>query len=54
MKTNHAIVRAALAGMDRDLRDEGHTLNPGTTADLTAAAVFLELLETTVRAGTEL
>jgi len=46
--------RAALAGMDRDLRDEGHTLNPGTTADLTAAAVFLELLETTVRAGTEL
>jgi triphosphoribosyl-dephospho-CoA synthase len=37
--------RAALSAMDRDLRDPGHTLNPGTTADLTAAAIFLLLAE---------
>ncbi len=37
--------RAALEEMDRDLRDAAHTLNPGTTADLTAAAIFLALLE---------
>jgi triphosphoribosyl-dephospho-CoA synthase len=37
--------RAGLAEMDRALRDESHTLNPGATADLTAAAVFLALLE---------
>jgi triphosphoribosyl-dephospho-CoA synthase len=35
--------RAALAEFDRELRDPGHTLNPGTTADLTAASVFLSL-----------
>jgi len=35
--------KAALAQLDHDLRDPGHTLNPGTTADLTAAAVFLYL-----------
>jgi triphosphoribosyl-dephospho-CoA synthase len=34
----------ALADLDRTLRDERHTLNPGTTADLTTAAVFLFLL----------
>jgi triphosphoribosyl-dephospho-CoA synthase len=33
-----------LAELDRALRDDGHTLNPGTTADLTAAAIFLLLL----------
>jgi len=37
--------RSGLADMDSVLRDEGHTLNPGTTADLTAATVFLALLE---------
>jgi triphosphoribosyl-dephospho-CoA synthase len=37
--------QAALAEMDRALRDPKHTLNPGTTADLTAAAVFLSLCE---------
>ncbi|MGD0915919.1 MAG: triphosphoribosyl-dephospho-CoA synthase [Thermodesulfobacteriota bacterium] len=36
--------RARLAELDRALRDEGHTLNPGTTADLTAATLFLFLL----------
>ena len=36
--------RKALVELDRTLRDEHHTLNPGTTADLTAAAIFLVLL----------
>jgi triphosphoribosyl-dephospho-CoA synthase len=36
--------RAGLAELDHTLRDEGHTLNPGTTADLTTAALFLFLL----------
>jgi triphosphoribosyl-dephospho-CoA synthase len=34
-----------LAAMDRELRDTNHTLNPGTTSDLTAAAIFLVLVE---------
>jgi triphosphoribosyl-dephospho-CoA synthase len=33
----------AIAEFDRELRDEKHVLNPGTTADLTTAAVFLHL-----------
>ncbi|MGC8873945.1 MAG: triphosphoribosyl-dephospho-CoA synthase [Chloroflexia bacterium] len=37
--------RQAIAALDRMLRDEGHTLNPGTTADLTTAALFLFLLQ---------
>jgi triphosphoribosyl-dephospho-CoA synthase len=37
--------REELADMDRLLRDEAHMLNPGTTADLTGAAIFLALLE---------
>ena len=37
--------REELAAMDRELRDANHTLNPGTTSDLTAAAIFLALLE---------
>ena len=32
--------------LDRAVRDHDHKLNPGTTADLTAAAIFLYLLET--------
>jgi triphosphoribosyl-dephospho-CoA synthase len=36
--------RMALAEFDRELRDEGHTLNPGTTADLVTAALFLKLI----------
>jgi triphosphoribosyl-dephospho-CoA synthase len=39
--------RAALAELDRDLRDPAHTLNPGATADLTAAAIFLALVSKT-------
>lgn len=35
----------AISELDRTLRDESHTLNPGTTADLTTAALFLFLLQ---------
>jgi len=40
--------RRALARLDRRLRRDGHRLNPGTTADLTAAALFVALLEGTL------
>jgi len=36
--------RRAILEMDRALRDDRHLLNPGTTADLTAAALFVALL----------
>jgi triphosphoribosyl-dephospho-CoA synthase len=35
--------KAALRQFDRAIRDDQHRLNPGTTADLTAAAVFVFL-----------
>jgi triphosphoribosyl-dephospho-CoA synthase len=35
----------AIAELDRKLRDENHSLNPGTTADLITAAVFLHLYD---------
>lgn len=38
--------RRALDQMDAALRDPRNTANPGTTADLTAAAIFVELLTT--------
>ena len=41
--------RRAVADMDRALRDPRNLANPGTTADLTAAAIFVALL---VRGGT--
>jgi triphosphoribosyl-dephospho-CoA synthase len=37
--------RENILEFDSALRDSSHKLNPGTTADLTAAAVFLALLE---------
>jgi triphosphoribosyl-dephospho-CoA synthase len=37
--------RRAIDEMDRDLRGEHNTANPGTTADLIAAAIFVVLLE---------
>ncbi len=37
--------REELASLDRELRDPSHLLNPGTTSDLTAAAIFLALIE---------
>jgi triphosphoribosyl-dephospho-CoA synthase len=36
--------RRAIDAMDQTLRDERHVANPGTTADLTAAAIFVVLL----------
>lgn len=37
--------RAALTAFDADLRDAQNSRNPGTTADLTAAAIFVTLVE---------
>ena len=37
--------REAIATLDRELRDERNTTNPGTTADLTGAAIYVALLE---------
>jgi triphosphoribosyl-dephospho-CoA synthase len=37
--------RDAIAALDGDLRDPRNTRNPGATADLTAAALFVALLE---------
>ena len=37
--------RDALAAFDRELRDERNSRNPGTTADLTCAALFVVILE---------
>jgi triphosphoribosyl-dephospho-CoA synthase len=37
--------RVAVADFDRALRDSQNTRNPGTTADLTAATIFVALLE---------
>ena len=37
--------REAVDAMDRQLRTVDHLRNPGTTADLTAAAIFVVLLE---------
>lgn len=37
--------RVALAAFDAELRDERNTRNPGTTADLTAAAICVVILE---------
>jgi triphosphoribosyl-dephospho-CoA synthase len=36
--------RRAVASLDLELRDAGNSKNPGTTADITAAAVFVVLL----------
>jgi triphosphoribosyl-dephospho-CoA synthase len=37
--------RDSIALLDRQLRDERNSRNPGTTADLTAAAIYVVLLE---------
>jgi triphosphoribosyl-dephospho-CoA synthase len=37
--------REALEDFDRSVRDEEHRLNPGTTADLTTASIFVLLIE---------
>ncbi len=45
--------RRALASFDLELRDARNTLNPGTTADITAAAVFVVLLNGGWKGGLE-
>lgn len=40
-----ALGRDAVAALDRALRDDANTLNPGATADLTGAAICVVLLE---------
>jgi triphosphoribosyl-dephospho-CoA synthase len=37
--------RDATAALDRELRDEANTLNPGATADMTGASIYVVLLE---------
>ena len=37
--------RLSVARFDRSLRGERHSANPGTTADLTTAAIFVLLLD---------
>jgi triphosphoribosyl-dephospho-CoA synthase len=43
--TRSAGGRAALAQLDRELRDARNRRNPGSTADLTCAALFVVILE---------
>ena len=43
--TRSAEGRTALAALDADLRDPRNRRNPGTTADLTCAALFVVILE---------
>jgi triphosphoribosyl-dephospho-CoA synthase len=43
--TGTAEGRAALAALDAELRDARNTRNPGTTADLTCAALFVVIIE---------
>jgi triphosphoribosyl-dephospho-CoA synthase len=45
--------RAALADLDEALRDPDNRANPGTTADLTAAAIFVVLMGRGWRADSE-
>ena len=40
--------REALAAFDAELRDATNSRNPGTTADLTCAALFVVIIESTV------
>lgn len=37
--------RQEIDAFDRALREDGHVANPGTTADLTAAAIFVMLMD---------
>ena len=43
--TRTAAGRQALVELDHELRDERNSRNPGTTADLTCAALFVVILE---------
>ncbi|HSH83772.1 MAG TPA: triphosphoribosyl-dephospho-CoA synthase, partial [Guyparkeria sp.] len=41
--------RQAISELDEELRREGNSLNPGTTADLVAASLFVALLEGVIK-----
>ncbi len=43
--TGNEAGRAAVAALDAELRDPRNARNPGTTADLTCAAIFVVILE---------
>jgi triphosphoribosyl-dephospho-CoA synthase len=43
--------RAAVRRLDRDLRKDGHRLNPGASADVVTAALFVSLLQRRPGAG---
>ncbi len=45
LRAERSAGRSALAAFDAELRDPGHTLNPGTTADLVTASLFVFLAE---------
>lgn len=45
--------RASVAALDRYLRSDRNARNPGATADLTTAAIFVALLQGAWREGTE-
>jgi triphosphoribosyl-dephospho-CoA synthase len=45
LKSGDDVYRAVLADFDFWLRSDGHRLNPGTSADLIAAALFVLLVE---------
>jgi triphosphoribosyl-dephospho-CoA synthase len=40
-----AVGRQRIDDLDQALREDGHVANPGTTADLTAAAIFVMLMD---------
>ena len=44
--------RRALESFDASLREPGNGLNPGTTADLVTATLFVALVEGTLRRRT--
>ncbi len=45
LRTEGPAGRSALTAFDAELRDPGHTLNPGTTADLVTASLFVFLAQ---------
>jgi len=51
LAAERAAGRSALAAFDAELRDPGHTLNPGTTADLVSASLFVFLAEAGMQDG---
>jgi triphosphoribosyl-dephospho-CoA synthase len=49
LRTESPVGPSTLAAFDAELRDPGHTLNPGTTADLVTASLFVLLTEAGMR-----